>query len=120
MTSLLGIIRMDKDRHRLHGNVFILSVICASVSTAFALKAAGKPFEGDVMGFQSHQFDRYVIMPLKGPIEQILKNTVPESIEIRLDEQPKSTTIPTETPLISVLTKIITPTFVEFYEDNLL
>jgi hypothetical protein len=119
MTYPSGIVRLMKDRHRLHERTFILSAVCASISTAFALKVtAGQLPKFEVIGFMCNQFDRCVVFPFAGPIEQMLTNTIPDVFEFRIDEQPRGRNRQSgEWPMEAMFTKVIAPFFVEFYED---
>jgi hypothetical protein len=120
MASLTGTIRTEKGKHRLHEQIFILSAVCASISTALTLKVAGAPMPAfQVTGFMCNQFDRCVVFPFNGPIEQMLTNTIPEFFEFRIDDQPRGVDRkPGEWPLETMLTKVIVPFFVEFFEDH--
>src|SRR5450830_824191 len=67
MAYLTGVIRTEKGKHRLHEPMFVLSVICTSVATAFALRLTGNPNPGfQVVGFMANQSDRCVVFAVFG------------------------------------------------------
>ena len=120
MTQLKGDMQLKKGKDRLIEPIFLLSVICGSVSAAFAFKVTGNADYAAECGFQSLQFDRYVMLPVLDPIGQLLeKNEVPDRFKFRLDEQPKPETAPTgPSPLEKVFLNVILHFFVEFFEKN--
>jgi hypothetical protein len=121
MTQFKGEVELQRGKHRLVEPFFLLSVICGSISSALAFKATGKADYAVECGFQSLQFDRYVVLPMLDPVGELLaKNEIPDRIKFRLDEQPAPRGGATgETPLGKVLDKIIAPFFLEFHDKHL-
>ncbi len=115
-----GIIRTEKGKHRLHEPIFILSAVCASISTALASKIINGRFpKFEVIGYMCNQFDRCVVFPFAGPIEEMLTNTIPDFLEFRIDEQPRGADRNLgEWPQETMWTKVILPFFVQFFEDR--
>lgn len=69
MTYLKGQMLLEKFKHRLVEPMFLLSVICGAMISALTFRLTGNVtgFPAEV-GLDSRQFDRYIMLPVQGPI----------------------------------------------------
>jgi hypothetical protein len=125
MAYPVGVIRTETGKHRLHRPVFILSIICSCIHQTLVRRIVGDQrmqmicTPDAINSFQSVQFERHVVFPLMAPVDWALQNVVPQIMEIRLDEQPRTPGRAQLFPLEETVTKAGVPFFVEFYEDFL-
>jgi hypothetical protein len=97
----------------------------ASVQTAVVYRLGGKSDWGPgvYMSFECMQFDGEVRLPLGGVVETLAQGIAVNSLELALKEKSWDYDAPRHGerfgPNLKIInTKIMTPFFVEFYEDN--
>ena len=111
-----------RNDHRLFGNIRTLLVINASLAKAFTVTAGLRLSwnVGDYANFQSAQFDHLEVrLPLVGPLELAIADTIPNSIAIAVC-QSSDPALPVKLrgSQQAIYNSIITSVFVEFFENN--
>jgi hypothetical protein len=121
------IIKTENSKHRLHNllSTFITTLAC--VQTAFTFRAGGKTDwpPGTYMAFECRQFDAELRLPNGGVVETLIQSIPVNSIEIGILEKSFNfheagegeTLLRLGKNFTNIETKLITPFFVEFFED---
>lgn len=131
MVIFIGrVFRTEAGKHRLHNLVTTLASVVACVQTAVLIQMGSKHEEwkrGDYTAFTSLVIDGELRMPLGGVVEDMINRTEISSVELSVSSH--STTRELRSllqlgqvrgpNLADVNVKLITPFFVEFYEDYL-
>jgi hypothetical protein len=118
-----------KGKDRLHDRINTLSIVNAAlvIATSAILKGRTELREGGGVKFSCKQVDASVGIPVRGALENALAEKYPDGIEI--DISPREPThllldawaaglqaSPKSRGLQTIVPKLITPVFVEFYE----